>query len=249
MNLRTYFLGFLSGDDTKRKIAYAASFGVDNLDDWSQSELRDCRKLIQQFHAVSVREEQGLDLCQRLLGHEAQWVLDPTMLLSKEQYLQLIPDDIEKKAPGVFCYFLDKDDKKTNFASRVGLHLGLSVSHFLPAKFDELRYGPHDGYSFPSVEEWLAGFRDAAFVVTDSFHGTVFAILFGKPFLCIGNKKRGTARFTSLLRLFGLEQRIIEADAEISQTLLSPIDYKEVNGRLEEMRQSSTNFLRQALLA
>ena len=247
MNLRTYFLGFLRNDSAILKIAYAASFGVDNLNDWTQDELKDCRRLIQQFCAISVREEQGLDLCKRLLGREATWVLDPTMLLQREQYTELIPDSLKATESNVFCYFLDKDDRKTAIAACIGKQLGVSVHHHLPDKFDRLRYGHHDGYSFPPVENWLAGFRDASFVVTDSFHGTVFSILFGKTFLCIANKERGTARFTSLLKQFNLEQRIIRPDAEITPDMLKSIDYASVYEHLEQLRKQSITFLHDAL--
>lgn len=247
MNLRTYFLGFLRNDGRKHKIAYAASFGVDNLNDWTQDELKDCRQLIQQFSSVSVREEQGLDLCKRLLGREAVWVLDPTMLLQREQYIELIPNTIKATESKVFCYFLDKDARKTAIAANIGKQLGVGVHHHLPDKFDRLRYGRHDGYSFPPVEDWLAGFRDASFVVTDSFHGTVFSILFGKPFICIGNRERGSARFTSLLKQFNLERRIISADTEITPDMLTPIDYAPVYKHLENLRKQSMTFLHDAL--
>ena len=247
MNIRTYFLDFLKNDTSKIKIAYAASFGMENLDDWTDKEMEDCRQLIQKFNAVSVREEQGKEMCLRLLGRNAEWVLDPSMLLTCEQYKTLIPLDMETGERNVFCYFLDKDDHKTRFASDVAAQMGLDTFHFLPDRFDYLGFGSHDDYSFPSVESWLKGFRDAGFVITDSFHGTVFSILFSKPFLCIGNTKRGISRFTSLLRQMDLENRLVSANDRIDIKSLPTIDYAKVQRTLNELRQQSFSFLRNAL--
>lgn len=247
MNIRTYFLDFLKNDTSKIKIAYAASFGMDNLDDWTPQELEACRQLIQQFDAVSVREEQGKELCSHLLGREAKWVLDPSMLLTCEQYKQLIPSDTAVGEREVFCYFLDKDEDKTQFAEEVANQLENKVFHFLPDKFDFLGYGPSIGYTFPPVESWLKGFRDADFVITDSFHGTVFSILFSKPFLCIGNPARGTSRFTSLLGQMGLENRLVSAKERIDIMSLPEIDYVKVQGKLNDLRLQSLSFLKEAL--
>ena len=91
----------------------------------------------------------------------------------------------------------------------------------------------------PSVEQWLRGFYDAEFVVTDSFHACVFSILFNKPFLVVGNQKRGLSRFVSLLGMFGLEDRLI-TDMNINNVLFSKvIDYMPINNLLNELKQKS----------
>ena len=97
---------------------------------------------------------------------------------------------------------------------------------------------------FPSVSRWLAGFRDAQFVVTDSFHGTVFSIIFNKPFVAILNSERGASRFISLLSILGLENRLISTGDEVSEEHLRPIDYTEVNKILNEWKLKSINYIR-----
>jgi exopolysaccharide biosynthesis predicted pyruvyltransferase EpsI len=101
---------------------------------------------------------------------------------------------------------------------------------------------------FPPVTNWIRGFMDARFVVTDSFHGTVFSILFNKPFLAIGNPKRGMSRFVSLLKTFGLEDRLIEVNSpNIKNLVQQPIDFDKVNLILEHERSAAFSFLNEAL--
>jgi exopolysaccharide biosynthesis predicted pyruvyltransferase EpsI len=97
---------------------------------------------------------------------------------------------------------------------------------------------------FPPATAWLRGFMDAEFVVTDSFHGTVFSILFNKPFIAIGNQDRGLARFSSLLKLFNLENRLIQTSTDIDDKLLhEKINWEKVNAILREKKEQSLRFL------
>ena len=93
----------------------------------------------------------------------------------------------------------------------------------------------------PSVESWLRGFEDADFVVTDSFHACVFSILFKKQFIVVGNKKRGNARFNSLLKMFGLEDRLVDESTDF--TRLKGINYDEVYKKYKELKLKSIDFL------
>jgi len=112
-----------------------------------------------------------------------------------------------------------------------------------PKKFyDKERKGINDCV-FPPVEEWIRGFIDAEFVVTDSFHGTVFSILFNKPFVSIGNKGRGLSRFTSLLKMFKLENRLIFNSEYCNLDNLNSIDWERTNSILRDKREKSLRFL------
>ena len=101
----------------------------------------------------------------------------------------------------------------------------------------------------PSVHQWLRGFYDADFILTDSFHGCVFSIIFNKPFVVIGNENRGLSRFISLLSLFGLEDRMIKHSncMDVNKVLMNKIDWEDVNGRLESLKMTSFLFLKQNL--
>ena len=97
----------------------------------------------------------------------------------------------------------------------------------------------------PSVEIWLRGFYDAEFVVTDSFHACVFSIIFKKQFVVVGNKERGMARFESLLKMFGLEDRLVADDVDINS--LQPIDYDKVYQLYGKLKEKSYCFLSENL--
>ena len=102
-------------------------------------------------------------------------------------------------------------------------------------------------YQFKSVESWLDSFASADFVLTDSFHGTAFAINFNKPFIAFGSKERGQARFLSLLRMFGLENRLVDNLEDAKKACTEPIDWDDVNARLAKYRKESLDFLTHAL--
>lgn len=102
-------------------------------------------------------------------------------------------------------------------------------------------------YILPHVAQWLKSFNDAKFIITDSFHGTVFAIIFNRPFIVVGNKERGLARFTSLLRLFKLEDRLVDSAEEAMKIVDAPIDWKRVNSI--KLREKEGSLLSKKKLA
>ena len=96
---------------------------------------------------------------------------------------------------------------------------------------------------YPAVEEWIRGFRDCDFVVTDSFHGTVFSIIFEKPFVVLRNARRGNTRLDSLLRLFNLENRILSSAADVENCIYKQINWSNVHTILNEKKRSSIEKL------
>lgn len=243
-NLTDYFCGFLSSEDVStRRISYAASFGISDWD-YDAEETAECAKLIKRFHAVSVREDTGVELCRNNLGVDAEHVIDPTMLLSVDRYIQLI-DQPEKKLSGILIYVLDPDSGKKNLIDRVVSRLGMPAFS-VNVESENKKISPHLRVA-PPVEDWLRGFRDASFVITDSFHGTVFAILFNKPFIACGNPGRGMARFYSLLRVFGLEGRMVTDFNSLDDLSLDPPDWVRVNEILDAQRKKAIGFLESAL--
>ena len=160
-------------------------------------------------------------------------------------YIETIDsEDSLIKSNILMCYVLDKTPEKTQIINHIKDKLGLTVLEVMPKEI----FNKHTKYItkciFPSVSKWLAGFRDAQFVVTDSFHGTVFSIIFNKPFICIANKMRGLSRFTSLLKIFGLEERLVCPTDGLSELLLKSIDFEKVNTIKQEWRKKSLNFLK-----
>ena len=241
-NIANTFLDFTSEWDVKR-IAYAASFGTDQWE-FSNEQTEICRSLIARFQAVSVRESSGISLCQEYLQRDALHVLDPTMLLKRTDYESLISDAYVTPIKGqIFVHILDKDEDKTILIGKIE-KLKNWESFSVNCAVDEHEvYVPIEFRIQPPVEQWLLGFRKAEFVVTDSFHATVFSIIFNKPFIVYANEKRGLARFVSLLEMFGLEHRIITNSNQFTEALLAPIDFNYANQRMESLRETSLNFL------
>jgi hypothetical protein len=232
-NIPEYLLEFSRGMKVKR-ISYAASFGKDDLSEYGDKLIKKSAALAKKFDAISVREDSGVDICNEYWGVKAQQHVDPTLLLEKDDYLKLINEDLNvlKKSDGqIFTYVLDFDTNKDEIIDKVSSHLKMKSFDIMPPKpmtKKELKSNPNK-FALPHVTQWLKSFKDADFVITDSFHGSVFSIIFNKPFIAIGNKERGLTRFSSLLRLFNLEDRLVSNSNGALSIVDSPINWKEVN--------------------
>ncbi len=231
------FLRFARHADVK-KIAYAASFGVDNLE-FTPRQLRKCKSLMRQFDAVSVREASGVKLCREYFNVGVEQVPDPALMLDKSDYERLCMTIPRREEKFLMCYILDPTDEQRLYINRIAFDSRL-----------EPRYVTAGGGATLSVEEWIAMFRDAQYVVTDSFHGTVFSIIFRKPFVSIVNQSRGADRFVSLLKTFQLEHRLITSAKDLSDVFYSGIriDWSKVDDILSADREKSCEFLRKALI-
>ena len=237
-------------DNKTIKIAYAASFGVDYWEMSPKLTTR-CAKLASLFRAISVREESGVTLCERFLGIEAQLALDPTLLLDANYYSSLIEKNEIKtvKENYLYTYVLDKAPYKKQIIERLSEKLSLNTYSVMVKKyFNEVGYSGLSDCVYPPVEQWLQGFMDADFVVTDSFHGTVFSIIFHKPFISIVNQKRGADRFISLLSVLGLENRLVDNVEDAVRLIECPIDYEAVDVVIDELKKKSMTFLNDNLI-
>ena len=233
------FLGFTEGWNIKR-ISYAASFGVD-IPDIPKKQLEDCKKAIARFDGISVREKSGVDACKKYLDVDAKWVLDPTMLLERSDYQKLISKSTSQK-PILMSYVLDESPEIAALRSKIALEKGLEIKI---TNLPDTGTGERGTRPQPPLEDWLQAFDEAKYVINDSFHACVFSILFHKQFTVIGNKKRGLARFQSLLKLFGLEDRLITRSDEYRD--LPDIDYDCVDRILNEKREEAYKFLAESL--
>ena len=240
-NILSYFLDFLPKEGKIKRIAYATSFGKEQ-DYISAEKIPECRRLLGLFDAVSVRENEGFDIVKRDFGREqVEKVLDPTLLLTAEDYEKIIQPKDRHHKPYIASYILDKSEDKASILKQIADIKKLPI--------DEIDTEVKSG-KMATMSQWLANFADADFVMTDSFHGTVFSIIFGKPFVAIANKERGLDRFISLLCELNLLDRLIfdindfEANKE---QLLSGIDYALIKNRLNTLRKNSIKFLDDAL--
>lgn len=224
------------------KIAYAASFGIDHWD-FTDIETNTAQNLINEFSYISVRETSGIKLCSQFLKiNNAIQVLDPTMLLEAECYKKiLIESPFKTKKQHCFTYLLDYNNPSNQNIINSLLHkdielLTAKVERNILKKFFNTQN---------SIEKWLSAIYYSNLIITDSFHGCVFSILFHKNFYVISNSAGGNTRIQSLLSLFGLNNRLITNNYIPQQT--STINWNIVDIKLQTQRKESTFFLQKAL--
>lgn len=238
------FLDFAKDWDIRR-IAYAPSFGTNHWE-FNKLETINCKKLLNKFDFVSVREKDGVVLCRKYLNCEAKYVLDPTLLLTKENYIENIDFSKTPKSKGsLLCYIIDMDDKKQELIDKIAeeRHLKPFTVNSRAEDVNAKQLSIEDCIQ-PPVEQWLQGFKDAEYIITDSFHACAFSIIFGKQFLVYGNEKRGLSRFQSLLAEFGLENRIVTKVPAVLQEDYDPI---QIQNQLLQNKKQSINYLLEAL--
>lgn len=248
--IESFFLDFLKNNKTINKITYAASFG---LDKWQFSEniTHIMKESLASFRAVSVRENNAIELCNKNLNIQAIQVLDPTLLLTKKDYENIAKKSTANIEQGkIFYYILDMDSEKENILNKVCSILGKDFFSNQPNKTRKENFFVKDysDYIYPSIESWIASFAKADFIITDSFHGTVFSIIFNKPFISITNKNRGNSRFDSLLSQFDLKYRLVNNVNDVNDVLVNEkVEYDEVNEKINILRKKSLQFLKDNL--
>ena len=226
--LEDMYLRFAAQADIP-KISYAASFGVDHWE-YTPEQTEACKALAAKFDAISVREGSGIDLCDKHLGVKAVEVIDPTLLLDREDYEKVCSDVPKQKKNVLAAYVLDLTKEKLDYLHELASAKQLEVQIFRA-----------DLNSTLTIEGWLAMFRDAEFVITDSFHGTVFSIIFNKPFLSFTNPVRGNSRFVNLLGKFGLTDRIVSSYQKLN--VPGEIQWDQVNETIAGLRAEAHNYL------
>lgn len=225
------------------RLSYAASFGTNEWE-YTPEQEANCKRLIQMFDGVSVREESGIYLCQKYFSVKAVHVLDPTMLISKDDYMKLVCEsNVPNSSGNLLNYILDETPDKLKLQNKLILEKGLTPFR--------VNGKPEGGYPMneriqPPIESWLKGFYDAKFVLTDSFHACVFSIIFNKPFIAYANKQRGYARFQSLLKMFGLENRLIYKIEDYDR-ITDDIDWSRVNKVMRQKQIDAIQFLNDSL--
>lgn len=242
-----YFFDFVN--DHKKKIAYAASFGVDY---WEGDEklTEEIKPLIKRFNHISVREESGIDICKDTFGIDnAVCVLDPTLMISREDYQPILDDWQDKshlKKKYIAHMLLDDTKELRNESQEIANYLKAEINHIKGKSFKILG---RDITFYNKVSQWLTYLKDAELVVTDSFHCTVFSLIFHKKFAVVANRARGVARLETLLSKVGLEDRFFTDIKDVlkSGILDKEIDYNEVDKKLEVHRKYSMDFLKKAL--
>ncbi|MGD9365154.1 MAG: polysaccharide pyruvyl transferase family protein, partial [Desulfobacteraceae bacterium] len=245
----SYFLTF--APDGKRRISYAASFGVAEIKHGVKKKYAEWLKKI---NHISVREFEGVRIVKKLIGTNAELVLDPTLLLDRDHWDQIaIP--YKKADPYILCYYMPGDRlvnrSITRIAKNVAGMYGWKVINIGEKEY--MRLNPFRRSIFTAgPAEFLGFFHNASFVITNSYHGTAFAITYRIPFLVPINQnlppqKALSSRITSLLKALELDQRIIRLKECIPEKIDIEIDYAPIEEKIESYRKRSSNFISEAL--
>lgn len=235
-----YYLDFVP--ENKITLSYAPSMGDPNVSD---RHLEKIKSLLQNIDHLSVRETSTAEFIGQITGSKVTTVCDPTLLLSKEEWNLLSPEEtsIPSRKPYLLVYVahpLDFDSPVFQFSRYISQKLGLDIIH-IGYHFDAGK----PAYFNATVPEFLSYFKNASLVVTNTFHGTVFSIIYRKGFYAF-KPRAGPTRIRDLLSTAGLSERLVQSDIEARK--LSPkLDYRDVEDKIQKFRCESLLWLKTAL--
>ena len=198
-NSFSYYLHSYEG----KKVSYASSFGRNNISDL---EIAAIRSELPKFSALSVREQSGADIIKKEIGIEPQLVMDPVFLLSKDEWCKRCNEELKLPEKYIFVYSMEVSPVLENAVSTIKEETGLPVIVVRGGGKPGLIEGNEDGTCGP--EEFLRYIRDAEIVITNSFHGTAFSLIFEKKFLCVAHSTRN-ARLENIMHLINQDEKMI----------------------------------------
>ena len=234
---KAFYLTF--APEGAKRIAYAASIGKSKLDDW---EIEPMREELSKYSHISVREAEAADLLDSIGVHGAVPVIDPTLMLTQDDWAELHSDDVPKE-PFILIYQLNRNHEFDEYAKRLSEKLGLPL-YRIAYGVNERRAGVHT-IVCPTVEQFVSLFMSAEYVVTDSFHGTAFSMNLSKKFVSI-SPGRFSGRIMNLLEMTGETGQYLQDYRDLS-VVDNPIDYQHVHQVFEIKRGEAWSFLVQAL--
>lgn len=245
-------------DNEKRRISFCTSFGHKN-DNVPNDKFEFVKEELRKYDAISVREEFGKENLKNKYGVDSTVLLEPVFDIERKEYESLIQDSVfEEKEAYIVAYILDPTDEKLNILNEVANTIKCKVIT-IPDGCYTIVGSTWDSYirreEFPNLQinmgakDFLKAFSKAEFVVTDSFHGSCFSIIFEKKFISICNSMRGAERFDDLLGRFDLLNRLVTnaADFKWKDEYLNDIDYETINKQIEEDRNKSVEWLKKSL--
>ena len=243
-HLPTFFLDFLPENHKCRRIAYAASFGNSRID-YLKKYINKYSKLLQRFDAISVRELSGINLCRDYFSVAAEVVPDPTMMLSADDYRSLIGQYKDCAKNKLVTYILDETPVIRAAVEKFAADHKLEVIRFRGtySRKDLKSSDPEKA----GIECWLGAIESAEYVITDSFHGTVFSLLFHKKFYSFVNYARGKDRFELLDWLFDIKSRFVNTGTD-NIPITDDLDYVAIDKKLVTYRKTGEEFLLKAEL-
>lgn len=238
--------------DDINKISYSTSFGVSKI---PKKYEKMYNSFLNRINYLSVREESGVKIVNNISRNKAELVCDPTILLTKEDWEKIGTKNRLIKEKYILCYFLGNNLEHRKFAERLREKTGCKIVSLNHAdeyvKYSDVfcDYSPFD----IGPREWINLMKNAEYICTDSFHGTVFSILFNKIFFDFRrhsnkNKNNTNSRIDSLLDVAGISnERILNGNEEIEDVLKYEIDYMSVNKNMKKFREKSQKWLLDAI--
>lgn len=238
--------------DQIRKVAYAQSFGVNKIPKKMQPNYS---AFLSRFSYLSCREKLGVELIKQLTNRDAKWVCDPTLLLSAENWVQYMSSDVKYDEKYVFCYFIGDNPNQRKLSMEFARQKGCKVValiHIDEFILSDEKYADYTPYNI-GPSQFLYLINKAEYVMTDSFHGTVFSLLFHKEFFTFnrfknGIKKSTTSRIDSLLDAVNMMDRKMPFGLCLDNLQhASAICYEHIDEKLAEFRMNSMKYLIQSL--
>lgn len=236
-NLDKYLLNW--ADKNCRKIALSASFGIDineflSCRQYTKKIAKQMQNALQSFDYLSCREISGKKIFKNVFSLDSDHIIDPVFLIEKEKFVRIANDSSINNSDKIVSYVLDYNseyDKLYKYLSEK------ENTEIIPIN--------NKGYL---VEDWLKSIKDCRLVITDSFHGVCFALIFNKKFICIRNKNRGDARFQSLIDFLNLENNFAYSINEVCQDKFTyDVDYKRINKKIKEKQISDLKIIDKVL--
>lgn len=237
--------------DDVNKISFATSFGVSEVPEKYKEKYK---KFLDRIDNLSVREEAGCKLVDELSSNEATLVCDPTLLLTKDEWMTIQEEEPIIKEKYILCYFLGSNIEHRKFAERLKEKAGCKIVSLNHAdeyvKYSDV-FADETPYDIGPAE-WINLIRNAEYVCTDSFHGTVFSLLNNKKFFTFrrynnSSKVSTNSRIDSLLNIVDLHDRLLIGSEDVSELISKEINYDDANKKIDEFRLKSKEFLKNAL--
>ena len=243
----TNFYNLMFAPRACNRIAYAASFGVSSI---PAHQRKETAEYLNRIRHISLREESGKRIVKELTGRDVPVILDPTMVITREQWDEAVADKAVTDGEYLFCYFLGNNPSHREEASALAKSLGLKIvtlRHLDEYIASDEKFGDEAPYDV-GPEEFVNLIRHAKYVCTDSFHGSVFSILYHKQFISFNRygdgKNSRNSRLDTLFGNIGIDRRF---HGDLKSEILRKIDYDAVDSKLEVLRMRSDRFIREAL--
>lgn len=237
--LKKYLLCFL--DKSKRKIAFAVSFGTDKneyLKNNNQCKLYNFLKSnLNTFDYISTREISGKEIFKDVYGLSADVIADPVLLADKKIFDELAEKSSVSSKDKIISYVLDDNEEYNRIYKYLEKKINKQTEKIVPVS---------NQYS---VEDWIKQIKECSLLITDSYHGVCFALIYNKPFVCVMNHMRGSTRIENLIQLFGIGHNIITSINDLyDKTLPFDMDFSNINDVMEKEKIKGLEILRKVLL-